>query len=248
MLGGDRMPGGILSFGNEDCKGHAAMIELFEAAFSNVNLAYTILLIVMLAYWGIVLLGVVDLDPFGFDLDGGAGTDAGADVGGDVGSGDVGGSDGFSWLNFFNVGEVPIMIYGSILIITMWIVSLQVNHWLDSYSPVAAHRGWIAAALALPNLLFAAFLAKLLLTPVRRMRHQRPQYTRLEGKTCLVTSLEVNETFGRCELPKVDGSLILNVRTRGGEVLQKGDAVEILERVEDGDAEYYVVTRKAWEQ
>lgn len=230
------------------------MTELIEAAFSGVNLVYTILLIVMLAYWLIVLLGVVDLDPFGFDLDVDAGgADVGADVdagaGGEAG-GDAAGGDGFSWLYYFNVGEVPIMIYASILIITMWIVSLQVNYWLDSQQAAwaAGYRGWIAAALFVPNLIFAFFVAKLILTPVRRLRQHRQQPTRLEGKTCLVTSLEVNETFGRCEMPKTDGSLILNVRTRGGEVLQKGDAAEILEQVHEGDVEYYVVTRKVWEE
>lgn len=221
------------------------MTELIQAAFSGVNLVYTILLIVMLGYWCIVLLGLVDLDPFGFDLD----VDADADAGGGTAAGG-GAGDGFSWLNYFNVGEVPVMIYGSILVITMWIVSLQVNYWLDTHpiSWLSEHRGLLAAALAIPNLLFALFLAKLVLAPVRRMRHQKPQRTHLAGKTCLVTSLEVNETFGRCEMPKQHGSLILNARTRAGEVLQKGDAAEILEEVREGDTEYCVVTKKVWEE
>jgi hypothetical protein len=221
------------------------MTELIQAAFSGVNLVYTILLIVMLAYWVVVLLGVIDIDPFGMDVD----VDVdGGDLSGEAG-GDAGAGDGFSWLNYFNVGEVPVMIYASILIISMWMVSMQLNHWLDSYDSgwVADYRGWIAGGLALPNLLFAAFVAKLVLTPVRRLRHQRPQHTRLEGKTCLVTSLEVNETFGRCEMPKTDGSLILNARTRNGEVLRKGDAAEILEQVHQGDLEYYVITKKVWD-
>ena len=45
------------------------MSEIIQAAFSGVNLVYTILLIVMLVYWCIVLLGVIDLDPLGIDLD-----------------------------------------------------------------------------------------------------------------------------------------------------------------------------------
>jgi hypothetical protein len=223
------------------------MTELIQAAFSGVNLVYTILLIVMLAYWLVVLLGVIDLDPFGLEMDVDGGGDVGTDAGGHAG-GDAGG-DGFSWVNYFNVGEVPVMIYASILVITMWIVSLELNYWLDSYEAVwvADYRGWIAAGLALPNLLFAAFVAKLVLTPVRRLRQHQPQHTRLEGKTCLVTSLEVNESFGRCEMPKTDGSLILNARTRSGEILHKGDAAEILEQVHEGDVEYYVVTKKMWD-
>jgi hypothetical protein len=47
-------------------------------------------------------------------------------------------------------------------------------------------------------------------------------------------------------MPKQEGSLILNARTEGGEVLQKGDAVEIVRRVESGNGEYFVVTKKQW--
>src|SRR5688500_13547879 len=101
------------------------MTEFVETAFAGVNVVYTTLLIIVLIYWCIVILGLLDIDSF--DLD--------ADVGGDldVDAGAAGHAGGFSWLAFFNVGEVPIMFFASIVVLTMWVVSLQINLWLDSY-------------------------------------------------------------------------------------------------------------------
>ena len=53
-------------------------IKIYEAAFSSVNLPYTILLIVILVYWCVVIIGLVDIDAFDIDLE----TDL--DVEGDV--------------------------------------------------------------------------------------------------------------------------------------------------------------------
>jgi hypothetical protein len=225
------------------------MLELYEAAFSGVNVVYTTLLLLTLLYWVIVILGVIDLDAFGldFDVDADAG---GLDADGiDAHDGGLTGSaGGFSWLAFFNVGEAPIMFYASIVVLTMWIVSIQSHHWIDAYGPswASEYHGLVAAGLAVPNFIFALFVAKFLMLPIKRLRQRAPQRTKLVGKVANVTSLEITDQIGRVEMPKQEGSLILNARTEGGEVLQKGDAVEIVRRVESGNGEYFVVTKKQW--
>ena len=210
------------------------MMELVEQAFSGVNLLYTILLLMVLVYWLIVILGLIDLDAFDLDLD--ADVDGGLDAH----------EGGFSWLAYFNVGEAPIMFFVSIVALVMWVVSMQVNSWLDSAatSTLAANRGWLAVAIAPLNLAFALFVAKFLMLPARRLRGREARRPSLIGKTCLVTSLEVTDAKGRCELPKHDHSLILEARTRNGEVLHKGDPAEIVETIVDGDHEYFIVTRQ----
>ncbi len=219
------------------------MTELVHAAFSGVNVVYTMLLLFMLLYWCIVMLGLIDVGEMGLDLD----VDADVDVDADL-DGAAGGS--FSWLAFFNVGEVPLMLYASMVLLAMWVVSMQFNHWLDLNATgwMRDHRGWIAVGMAVPNLLFGMFLAKLLLIPVKRMRNKKQQRKSLAGRVCLVTSLQVDEKFGRCEMPKDESSLLLDVRTRDGEVLQKGDPAEIVERVVEGDHEHYIVTKKVWDE
>jgi len=223
------------------------MAELFDAAFSGVNVIYTTLLGLVLIYWSIVILGVIDLDAFDMDMD------VDADIGGDFdadASMDTGGEGGFSWLSFFNMGEVPIMFFVSIVVLTMWIVSMQINGWLDDYATgwVKDYRNWVSLGLIIPNLIFAMFVAKFLMVPIKQLNKRRVHHTNLIGKTCLVTSLEVTDKFGRCEMPKEEGSLILNVRSEGSEVLRKGDAAEIIEHVKEGNYDVYVVTKKSWNE
>lgn len=229
------------------------MYELYEAAFSGVNVVYTTLLLLTVVYWLIVILGIIDLDTFDLDLD--LDLDVDADVGGfdadggvDVDGGIEGTAGGFSWLAFFNVGEAPIMIFISIVALSMWIVSIQLNHWIEAYGPswMNDYQGWVAAGLVVPNFVFSLFVAKFLLLPAKRLRERKPQLTKLVGKVGNVTSLEITDQIGRVELPKHEGSLILNARTRGGEVLKKGDAAEILERVESRNGEHFIVTKKQW--
>ena len=216
------------------------MAELYEAAFSGVNVVYSTMLMLICIYWLVVILGVIDFDTLDVDLD----VDADADIDGDFGGGTTEG--GFSWLAYFNVAEVPIMFYMTIVTLVMWVVSVQVNRWLDAWG-VDAYRGWIAVGLAVPNLIFALHVAKFLLYPVKRMNRRQPQITRLDGKTCLVTSLEVNGDYGRCEMPKEESSLILEARTRNGEILRQGDPAVIVEHVDEGSANYFVVTKQTWE-
>ena len=222
------------------------MLELYEAAFSSVNAVYSTLLVVTCVYWLVVILGVIDLDTLDLNLDVDADVDAGLDVDGDGDFGAATSQGGFSWLAYFNVAEVPIMFFATIVVLVMWIVSLQVNRWLDVWG-VEHYRGWLAVGLALPNFVFAMHVAKFLLYPVKRMNRRKQQITRLDGKTCLVTTLEVTSEFGRCEMPKEEGSLILEARTRNGEVLKKGEPAVVLEHVEQGSRSYYVVTKQTWE-
>jgi hypothetical protein len=213
------------------------MAQLVEAAFSGVNIAYTMLLLLILLYWIIVIVGVIDLDAFDFDAGAGAGAH-------DAGLPD-GTAGGFSWLAFFNVGEAPIMFFVSIVILTMWVLSVQLNYSIDQYGPgwMNDYQGWIAAGLALPNLIFGFFVAKFAAIPFKRLSKEIRQRTVLVGKVGTVTSLEVNGEFGRVALPQHEGALVLNVRTKDGEVLRKGDAALIIKQDEDGAGDICVVTK-----
>jgi hypothetical protein len=120
-------------------------------------------MIVLLVYWLIAILGFLDFD--GHDFSGDLG-DFSGDLHGDF-HGDLHGDfhgDGHlpmlpSVARFFNVGEVPIMFWLSIVALSMWVVSMQVNH----YVPLGANQIWLAAALAVPNVVFGMFVAKLVI-------------------------------------------------------------------------------------
>lgn len=219
------------------------MTELFHAAFSGLNILYTVPLLLVLLYWCIVILGVIDFDAFDLDLD--FDMDADLDVDADVDF-DAGGAGGFSLLAFFNVGEAPLMFFISILLLVMWSISVQTNYLLDVNGPASIenYRGWIALGLAIPNLVFSLFVTKFAVLPFKWAKKEHKPSTKLLGKACLVKSTEVNERFGQVEVPTDQSSLLLNARTQEGETLAKGEAATILEHVYNDHDNYYVVARQ----
>lgn len=201
------------------------MNEFYETAFSPVNLPYTIVMIVLTVYWVIAIAGLVDIGAFDFDLD----TD-----------GDVAGADGLDWsgswlFGFLNIGEVPIMFYLSVVALSMWVGSLQLNDWLGNQSI------WVALVLAVPNLMVGLLVAKLVTSPVKWMSNARQKETPLEGKLCLVQTSEVNHKFGECRIETGEAPIIIAARTQGDEILRKGDAAIVVRRNRRNNT--YVVTR-----
>ncbi|MFP6668243.1 MAG: hypothetical protein VB876_13070 [Pirellulales bacterium] len=211
------------------------MIELYETAFSAVNTPYTLLLILVVVYWMLVIVGLVNIDVFDFDLDADVGIDGDLDA--DIG--DISGAGGFSMLGFLNLGEVPIMFYVSIVSLLMWVTSIRVN---ELFNPEG--NAWFAAALAVPNFVAALTITKFLLEPIKYYKRHRPPTSTLVGKVCVVKSLEVTEEFGRCEVANDSAPIIVNARTENGEVLKQGDAALIVKALSGG---FHLVTKHDWE-
>lgn len=117
------------------------MEELFYNAFTGVNIIPTILLGLILLYWIIVLIGVVDLDLFDGDME----LDASDNV------------EGFNAiLAFFNVKEIPLMVILSILILCFWITAMLI--YLLPIKP----GGLINGVLLIPAAIVSIFITKLI--------------------------------------------------------------------------------------
>ncbi len=225
------------------------MIEFFEECISPVNLPATTLMLMILLYWLMVMVGVFGMDSFDFDMDVnpdvGLDADFGldADPGVDVHAGIDGapatslaggssttGNDGFlrTVFEFFYLGEVPIVIIGTFFVLFFWIATFVTNHW---YNP--DQKLWISLAWLVPNILISLVLTRFTMIPFAIIFKKPPpeNKTREEmyGLIGRVTTSEVTETFGQMELKQDDEpEMIINVRTRSGEKLAKGDAAKII--------------------
>ncbi|MGY8686980.1 MAG: hypothetical protein ACKVHP_04490 [Verrucomicrobiales bacterium] len=135
-------------------------MELIQEAFRTYNLPLTVSFLLVLAFWGMTVLGVVDTDSLEPDLD--LDTDADADAH----------TLGFGLFRFFNVGEVPLMILLSVLITLVWAGALVSNFYLNP-----GHSHALAFGYFLANGLVSLFLTKLLTTPLKPLT-PRPVITR----------------------------------------------------------------------
>ena len=197
-------------------------LELMRFSFDMVNLPFTVLLLVVMLYWGCVIAGAMDLDFFDIDADADVDMDADVDVDG------VEGGGFFAFLRFFNVGEVPLMIVASVFVIVLWAGAITFNYQLNSSrSIVFSWLYWV------PGVIAAGFVAKLLTMPLRRffrmLASQTEDHEDLVGKVCTVVTSEVTEKFGQVEMDNEGAPVRLNARTRDGEVLARGDRALLLE-------------------
>lgn len=211
------------------------MPEIFYVAFWPVNLVFTLLLILLVLYWLTVIFGALDVDFLDVDW----GSDLEADADADV---DLGG--GVTWLRavlgVFYVGQVPVTVILSILIVSMWAISVLGNYY---FNPAQG----LLAALAVLGVNFAASLAivKIVGAPLRRVfgalnkDYNAPRS--VIGRIGVVTTTTVSSKLGQVEVATGGAPIVLNVVTETGEELRKGDEAVVVRR--DDERGVYVIAR-----
>ncbi len=217
------------------------MIEFLQECIAPVNLPATILLGLVMLYWVMVILGVLGMDAFDLDLD----ADLDVDVDIDGFDGDFEGGSMFGdALKFLYLGDVPVMIVASFFAVTMWVVTILSNHYLNpEYS-------WMVLGLwIIPNIILSLILTKAALMPIATLfRNNDPEQVlgeRLIGSIGLVKTSVVNQGFGQIEINQDGPPIVVNVTAPAGKELAKGDAARIVGY--DKLKGTYIVELSKWE-
>jgi hypothetical protein len=217
--------------------------ELATASLEFPTVVFTIVLGIVLVYWLFVLVGALDIDLFGGDVDidvsgaakgigdvltGGAkgGAEAfHADAGGDVDAGADGDVDGGGLWHGLGLGDVPVTISVSLIVVTSWCGSLLVMHYAGGTG------GWLRLVVLVVAVLVALPIAALLVRPLA------PVFAVKEGKSnadyighsCTISTGSVDDNFGQATVE--DGGTVLVIQVRHGErgKLARGDKALIID-------------------
>lgn len=205
------------------------MSSLFAALTSFPAVVYTVLLGVVLVYWLLAIIGLVDFEA-GADMD--IGADA-ADAG-DIGDAGDGGPEGLSglaaWLVAFGLNGVPFSIVVSLLALVGWFLTGMASLTLLPLVPDAlrwaAGAGVLLAAAAL-SIVIAAQLVR----PMRGLfvTHRAISNAALVGQVCKVLTGVVDERQGRAEVAQRGASINIRVWAPAPNSLRRGDAALITE-------------------
>jgi hypothetical protein len=213
------------------------MIDLIQTAFSPVNAVVTVMLILNVIYWITVILGALDVDFLDVEL-----FDSGLEAGGDVdvdvdaeGELDLDMSQHGalrSIMHFFYVGEVPIMLLLSILILSMWTLCMFGNHYFNPKS---------SFLLALPiyaiSLVSSLVICRIFAMPLKKIYdmfnkdYNAPK--KVTGRICIVTTTSVSDKMGQAEVKTKGAPIVLNVISDGEHVFHKGDEAIVVARDEE---------------
>ncbi len=201
---------------------------LIQEAISGANLLYTCLLGLILIYWGIVIIGALDLDFLDFDLDTDLDVESDVDIDTEVEvDGNVSGLTLSNILAFFNIGKVPFMIFLSILILSMWTISMLV-HYGFGQEVNAFFIIWLV-----PNVFLGLFLTKLLTLPFKgsyvSMNKGGTSKKDLVGLTGELIMQIQSGKMGRMEVERDGEHFTLDVFTHTGQSIARGKQVIIVE-------------------
>lgn len=231
------------------------MLDILRESIAPHNLPVTILLGLVLLYWIISLLGLVDLEFLDsqFDLDvpdaGEAGTaDQGLDLAGTHGAPGQGhgqhahhpavkeGGSGFvAFLRFLNAGDVPILVILSFVVVLLWMMVMILNHvWNPEGSEARA------GLFAIPALVGSLLLTKLVTKPLapffRRFRVADEVHKPVIGRSGMAR-MEITEHHGQIEVEGDGAPLLLNARVSAGQAsIARGAEVLVVAETEDGNA------------
>ena len=214
------------------------MLEEIFTYFAWVNLPATALLILVVAYWSLVVLGLADLGGFDLDLGGGE-----PPVDASLGAGAAASSAGGLFpavLGFFYLGRVPTMLLLSIFSVCFWLASVYGNSWLNPEHEIAGFV-WLWPSTVAVSLLATKIIFWPLLTFFDEVgRPHTPPANTLVGKLAVVSTSEVTDQFGQISVEQQGPPIVLNARAASMDRFQRGETVVIVSH--DPDNNTYMIS------
>jgi hypothetical protein len=211
------------------------MTEFTTAALSFPTAVYTALLGVVLVYWLLAIVGLVDFEHSGFDVDVHPQADADPAELGTVAS----------YVVAFGLDGVPFSIAISLVVLYGWVGSCLAGMWLQPLVP-AGLLGWLAgtavfgAASAL-----AIVLSARTIRPLRKLfvTHAAISNAALVGQLCRVVTGSVDRRVGRAEVAQRGASINIRVWAKEPNALTRGSAARIVDY--DAERARYLIVPEA---
>jgi hypothetical protein len=192
------------------------MVSFLDAAVAFPTAIFTTLLGVVAFYWLLALVGLVDFDSGGVDVDT------------DLGDPDFSSLAGL--LAAFGLQGVPFTIVASLLVLLSWTLSCMGAMWLLALLPgtIPVYVG--GSLLALVSVSLAVPIAARLVKPLRGMfvTHAAINNASLVGQHCKVLTQTVDEKAGRAEVAQRGANINIRVWAHSPNPLVRGSMARIV--------------------
>lgn len=184
---------------------------------------YTVLLGVVVIYWVLAVLGMVDIEHSGLDVDLHMHTHADGD------SSDVG--QLASYVVAFGLNGVPFSVAVSLLVLVSWTVSCMGGEWLLPLVPTMLLKVVAGTVLLVASAVIAIPVTAVAIRPLRGLfvSHTAVTNAALVGQLCRVVTGVVNEKDGRAEVARRGASLNIRVWATVPNTLKRGSQALIVE-------------------
>lgn len=207
------------------------MEQLLEVASQFPTVIYSTLLGIVVVYWIVGMLGLIDLD---FSGDAELDVDLDSDV--DV---SVGGLTGL--LLTFGLTGVPFTLVISIIILICWLISFYLQFYILTWLP----DGWlyylIGAVSDFLVLLISLPITAIVIRPLKGMFQsvEATDSDNLVGNEATIATSKVSETFGQARLFHNGAEILVDVRCDTEHTFKLGDKVLVIKYLQENHA--YIV-------
>jgi hypothetical protein len=197
------------------------MDRLIDAAIGYPTAIFTALLLVVLIYWLLALVGWVDFESSGVDME--------LELQADGDPGEISTLAGY--VVALGLNGVPFSIVVSLLVLVAWTLSCLAGEWLMPWVPTWPLQLLIGTGVLVLSVALAIFITARLIRPLRGLfvTHQAVANASFVGQTCTVMSQKVDARSGYAEVAQRGANIQIRIRAEGDNRLTKGDAARILE-------------------
>lgn len=205
------------------------MEQLFEVASQFPTLIYSVLLGIVVVYWIVGMLGLIDLD-FAGDVD--------LDIDSDV-TVSVGGLTGL--LLTFGLTGIPFTLVISIIILICWLISFYLQFYILTWLPDGWLYYFLGAVSSFIIFLISLPITAIIIRPLKGMFKSVETATsnHLVGKDATIATSKVSQTFGQARLFNEGAEILVDVRCDPEYTLKMGDKVLVVEYQRENHA--YIV-------
>lgn len=194
-------------------------MELFlQIVLSFPTLLFTAMFCLVMIYWSVVALGVLDIDLLDFTGDSAA-----------EAAGQVEGLAGL--LTKLKLNDVPVTVVVTLLTMVGWLITYLCEVWLLQYLPLGVLRYPLGLLVAVVALMLAVPVCAALCRPLRTLfrKAEASSSKSVLGQVALVRSGRVTLELGEAVLEDGGAGLILRVRADEAKGFKRGDRVVLLE-------------------
>jgi len=197
------------------------MEKLLEVSAQFPSVIFTTLLGVVVIYWLVGMLGLIDLD-FAGDVD----LELDADIDANI---SVGGLTGF--LLTFGLTGVPFTLVISIMALICWLISVYFQFYLLTWLP----SGWLYYLLGSASDVAIFFISlpitAIIIRPLKGMFNsvEAALSSQLIGLSATIATHSVSTTFGQARVFNEGAELLLDVRCDPQHTFTMGDKVLVIE-------------------
>lgn len=195
------------------------MERLIEAATGYPTAVLSALLLVVLVYWLLALVGWVDFESSGIDVE----------LQADGDPGELSALAGY--VVALGLNGVPFSVVVSLLVLVAWTVSCLAGEWLMPWVPTLVLQLLVGTGVLLVSVALAIFITARLIRPLRGLfvTHQAVGNASFIGQPCTILSLKVDQRSGYAQVAQRGANIQINVWTPDANRLTKGDVTRILD-------------------